>query len=417
MFVAIRYLAVGTFVVLAVLAGFERSSAQPGIRRSESSVIRLEAGAESSRAVDRRLTVEIGDSTSAQFESVFEMTGWGNQAKFRVGLAIVGRSRDAVTRQLTSRNDQPMTRLIGDSRIHELYVRSDGNLEWNVILNDNPGDTVLCYPLELDGLTAYYQGPLSAEELADGARRPDSVVGSYAVYHSFRRGDIILGDGRLARYRTGKAFHIYRPKVWDSRGDTVWGTLQIDTTARTLSVSLDHDWLEAATYPVTIDPTFGKTDIGGSTKSLVGRWRGGEFTCTSAGDADSISIYVANACDIGAAVYADNSGLPGSLIDSSTVAAASGGAGWVSFASALTPSYTVSTTYHVGGIDAGSDPIMAYDDGSTEGSYYPGSWPPSDPANSPSESTRIYSAYVTYSSGGGSEPTVAKRRRLLVKGN
>ncbi len=417
MFVVIRHSVACGLVALAALVGCEKSSAQTENRRSESSIIRLEAGPETSRAVDRRLTVEVGDSTSAQFEPSFEITGWDDQTKFRVGLTTAGKLAEPTTRQLSTHNDHPMTRMIGGSCDHELYLRADGNFEWNVVLKEDPGDSMLCYPLELSGLTVYYQGALSAEDILNGAVRPDSVVGSYAVYHSTRRGDIVLGDGRPARYGTGKAFHIYRPRVWDSRGDTVWGTLQIDTTARTLSVPLSAKWLEAAAYPVTIDPTFGKTDIGGSTKSLTGRWRGGEFSCANAGDADSITVYVSNSCDVGAAVYDDNGGLPGNLIDSSTSAVASGGAGWVSFASALTPSYTASTTYHIGGIDAGTDPIMAYDDGSDEGSYYAGSWPPADPANSPAESSRIYSAYVTYSSGGGSEPTVAKRRRLLVKGN
>ena len=211
-----RRLTVICFAAVAVTVGFEQLCAQSGARRSESSVIRLEGGDDCSRTNDRELTVEVGDSTSAQFEPSFELTGWDGQVAFRVNLATAHQPLSSATRQLIVRNGQPMTRLTGDICNHELYVRADGNFEWHLILKEYPGDSVFRYSIQLHGLTVFYQDTLSTEAIANGAGRPDSVIGSYAVYHATGRGNVRHGHGYISSYGCGKAFHIYRPRICDS---------------------------------------------------------------------------------------------------------------------------------------------------------------------------------------------------------
>ena len=156
-------------------------------------------------------------------------------------------------------------------RFYELPASKDvpeGGYEIDVIFNEKPASNVVTMNIAAQGLDFLYQGRLDEEPMGDGAvrctetqcfdesgnvvtERPENVVNSYAVY----RKDGITGDYSQTRhnnYSTGKAFHIYRPKVTDSAGDEVWGTLDIDTEKGVLTVTVPQDFLDKATYPVTV---------------------------------------------------------------------------------------------------------------------------------------------------------------------
>src|SRR3990167_10435198 len=79
-----------------------------------------------------------------------------------------------------------------------------------------------------------------------------------------------MNDVAGMEYKTGKAFHIYRPKVIDANGVETWGDLNIDEQNGLLTVTIDQTWLETALYPVIVDPTFGYTSIGVSTSATIG---------------------------------------------------------------------------------------------------------------------------------------------------
>ncbi len=89
--------------------------------------------------------------------------------------------------------------------------------------------------------------------------RPDKIVGSYAVYYTDHANH---AEGQV-NYATGKAYHIFRPKVIDSNGETTWAVLSYDKSG-ILSVTVPQYFLNTAIYPITIDPTFGYTTHGGS---------------------------------------------------------------------------------------------------------------------------------------------------------
>jgi len=134
-------------------------------------------------------------------------------------------------------------------------------------------------------LEFYYQPELTKQEIDEGAFRPDNVVGSYAVYHSTKRNHII----GQTNYKTGKAFHIYRPKIIDSNGWEVWGELNIDKDAGILSVTIPQDFIDNAKYPIkhAAGLTFGYLTIGSSqrTQGSNDLW-GSKFT--SPADIDTI---------------------------------------------------------------------------------------------------------------------------------
>ena len=63
-------------------------------------------------------------------------------------------------------------------------------------------------------------------------------------------------------YKSGKAFHIYRPKIFDSNDNWVWADLHIEGEIATITIP--QDFLDNAQYPVIVDPTIGYTVIGAS---------------------------------------------------------------------------------------------------------------------------------------------------------
>ncbi|MEW6411650.1 MAG: hypothetical protein AB1483_04150 [Candidatus Zixiibacteriota bacterium] len=158
---------------------------------------------------------------------------------------------------------------LSDDIGHRFY-RNESGLEWEIVLKRRPASNVLEYAMSVKNLRFYYQDSLSVfERDVLGAIRPDSVVGAWVAYHALRSDNILSvsgGDTLVNEYRTGQAFIVYRPKAW-SGNDTVWCDLNIDVKRGRFEIVLDKMWLESADYPVTIDPTFGNTSVGGSTMS------------------------------------------------------------------------------------------------------------------------------------------------------
>jgi hypothetical protein len=133
------------------------------------------------------------------------------------------------------------------------------------------------FPLDFgsDNLKFYYQPPLT-EELGlerligniisitetdavgteASAHRPENVVGSYAVYHATKR-NIHASAQDAEKYKVGKAFHWYRPLIYDNAGHQTWGILNVDPKAGLRTVTIPQEFLDSAVYPVTIDDEFG----------------------------------------------------------------------------------------------------------------------------------------------------------------
>jgi len=189
-----------------------------------------------------------------------------------------------------------------------VFIQNElGGLEFEAILKEKPPTNSFNFRIETKGLKFYYQPPLTEElnsdeydevtetyAVKDGVVvvfRPPEVVGSYAVYHA-TKGNMHRNKADAEKYRTGKAFHIYRPKATDSAGNTTWCDLHVDEAKGLLTVTIPQEFLEKAVYPVTIDPTFGYETIGasevtGGPDTIYGSW----YTCPEQGTADSISIY------------------------------------------------------------------------------------------------------------------------------
>ncbi len=155
------------------------------------------------------------------------------------------------------------------------YAEGEGGYKYIWYLNEKPATNKVEFEIETSGLDFFYQPPLNEEEnpeadsctetqcFKDGqviAERPENIVGSYAVYHSTKGG---MNDTYGKDYKAGKAFHIYRPHLFDANGLEAWGNLHIENGI--YSVEIPQDFLDKAVYPIKSNDTFGYTTLGSGT--------------------------------------------------------------------------------------------------------------------------------------------------------
>src|SRR3989344_449740 len=145
-----------------------------------------------------------------------------------------------------------------------LPISHKDGLEFEVVLSSKPSSNEVSLTSNVPkNVTAYYQGELSNQQkLKENISRPPDVEKSLAVYHTEKKNN---------EYKTGKITHIYRPMAWDANGHKVWCDFKelegLEAGAeydlsRGLTIVVPQDFLNSATYPVTVDPTFGYTTAG-----------------------------------------------------------------------------------------------------------------------------------------------------------
>lgn len=202
-----------------------------------------------------KIEVEIGDSKDVtQFQPQMKIMRWDNEVNFSA--RVVG--TDNADEVITQDNEKIIWEK-GDIKTEYYDLGSseqhpEGAFEFNVILDKPPASNVLEFTIETKGLDFFYQPALTQQEIDEGLDRPENVVGSYAVYHKTKGG---MNDSAGMEYKTGKAFHIFRPEVSDSKGNKVWGELNVDVENKLLTVTIPQKFLDKAVYPVIVDPTFG----------------------------------------------------------------------------------------------------------------------------------------------------------------
>lgn len=251
----------------------------------------------------------IGDKTKDVFVPEFTISNW-KETKFRVSvptkkasknqtLSFPTQAKQKLVRgkmQTATTSKLKWTDGVNDAVFYEL---DNGDFEFEYILYSIPASNVISFDIQTQGLDFFYQPALDVEMASTtctatdcgGSHRPENVVGSYAVYHKTQQGDYSALGGE--NYKTGKAFHIYRPKIIDNMGDWVWGEMDINTTTGKLSITIDQNWLNNAVYPVIVDPTFGNTVAGVSTIGPLNDDAYGLFadSTVSSGTVTQVSFY------------------------------------------------------------------------------------------------------------------------------
>jgi hypothetical protein len=275
----------------------------------------------------------------------------------------------------------------------------DGGLEVELQLNEKPDTNKFNFTIQTKELDFFYQPPLTPEEIEQGAERPENVVGSYAVYHK-TKGGMNRADGM--EYKTGKAFHIYRPKVKDANGVEVWGELNIDEAKRELTVTVPQEFLDSAVYPVVVDPTFGYTSVGGSAANIWKALYTYPFDSPEAGTLQSITGYCSSSLSeqsMGMACYNDTARVDYTNENIGTISL-----GWITI-NVVGGATLSAQTYNLG--FTGNAPsnvlVCKYDTGALNSVYTANnySYPPPDPRSVTHFNHFMWSVYATYTAGGG----------------
>lgn len=191
-----------------------------------------------------------------------------------------------------------------------------GGVEWEITLKKKPRRLTYSFPIESLNLKSYYQPALTEEFkqeecdlwtpthiiTKDGQEffRPENIVGSHAVYHRSKRNN---------QYKCGKIFHLPRPHLIDVLGNKAWAEYNRNPLLDGfLSVTLPQDFLDNAVYPVVVDPTFGKNDLGASDSSgsAINKWGTNyQETNGTGGTVTQISIGIGSvaSCDVKIGCY------------------------------------------------------------------------------------------------------------------
>jgi hypothetical protein len=372
--------------------------------------------------------VGIGDKDSADFKPCARLNRWGEECSLKLSIPTAEKVLPYVQGE----------KILWQGRDYgaEFFAATDG-FKFNIILPEKPGTNV--FPLELgsDNLKFCYQPPLT-EEFKEGwseefereilvsetqvtdldgnvlVNRPENIVGSYAVYHA-TKGNMHLSQAEAEKYKAGKAFHWYRPLIYDNAGHTCWGILNVDPKAGIRTVTIPQDFLDNAVYPVTVDDQFGYTTKCGTEASRSNTYLRGYYWASpsSSGQATSISAYIKHAASayLRWGLYNRPTDVPTSLVAQTAEGQiTSGWDDWKTLDFASPPSITSGTNYWMAGANS-ANVLFYYDSvGSAYYAYGSNTYNQGDdlPSTFPSPSLSNYrwSIYCTYTpSGGGEEKT------------
>ena len=350
--------------------------------------------------------VKTGGERVSKFVPNINASKWDDEAWININNKAV-----EVKSETQDFKDGKVDLIVGND-CHRYYIDDDGNLEYEIIFSSHPKPEILLDLQFSSGLAFYYQPPLDGDEIKRALEmgldpldaRPENVIGSYAIYHG----------KSCNQYQTGKFAHIYRPLFIDAKGYRTWGELFIDPAASIISIRCDEKWLSDAAYPVTLDPTFGWSTVGGSndTDNAYPNVAKAASTPASDGTLTGISFYCAlqsNATNFCTALYSDSSGSPYTRYAVNETGAAVGASyAWVE-ASISYAGITAGTQYWLGHRSSINTNYIKYkyDTVSNGAKYKPGSSFP-DPWDGTSWVNQKQSIYATYTEASSGQP--ASRR-------
>ncbi len=354
-----------------------------------------------------RIDVKVGGNKTGKFEPEVKVSRWDDEVNLSLKLKHNEQNPQVIEggNEIEWKGDEVSAKFYELDSTAEL---PEGGTEIEIDLPKKPDSNKIEFDLDSKGLDFFYQPQLTAAQIAQGDTQPEYVIGSYAVYASAAKKNIVGGK----EYKSGKVGHIYRPRIEDSTGNWVWGDLNINERTGTLSVTIPQWFLDTAAYPIrhAAGLTFGYTSVGANTTNVVNT--GGVIVVTnprtaSSGDTiTSFTQYGALSAGSGTtnwAAYRLESGYPTTRLAAAVTGTAPGSAGWYSSSTvsqALTAGHVYGVAFGVGTTHG----ITAYfDTGSAPGRYNSG-WAGSQILDTPwpggqTDSGSKYSVYATYTAG------------------
>jgi hypothetical protein len=330
------------------------------------------------------IIAEIGDwrtgNTAANFKPILNLSRW-DEVWLTILPVNVWPTSGTVTMTVNQTSGKVTARR-GNITLN-FYNISNGAYEYEIQWIGPPVNYTLQWQLNMKGLTAYYQPPLNEEMYNEScsptdcvgsggviAHRPENVVGSYAFY-SNKFGNYDTGKS----YQTGKAFHFFRMKLFESGGNATW--VNMNLTGNILIATMPKDFFATAKYPVTLDPFVGWDTPGGSFGSYNQNIQIaiGPFTAGDSGTATHVSFRQG---DSGAnnmkgtyGFWNDDDGYPGALNANTNENNTANAQTWVTTAlNGTGGTITDGNDYWIGGNWGNPDGYYWYQYDSTSGYHY-----------------------------------------------
>ncbi len=231
-------------------------------------------------------------------------------------------------------------RHVAAAQLAGLDLDGGGYLKERIVLDRRPATNRWDFDLEAPAGSRFALQPaLTPEEAERGARRPEAVVGSYALFGP--------GGEKLA--------HVLRPFAQDAAGRRTWLTLDLQMLSPTLArmaIWAPQTLLDDAVYPVVIDPTFGYTSIGGSQTSNDANWllAVGPYVPASDGTMTSLSIYgrwESTPGNVTMGLYNQSGGNPSQLVVDTAGVPLPQAAGWTTAGADTPAAITGGASYYV----------------------------------------------------------------------
>jgi len=312
---------------------------------------------------------QVGDAKEPSFYPQVKLMQWGNETNFslRFSSGIDGASvENSSGRILWTGKD--------GTKVHLYETETVEGFEFEFELPKKPLSNSFPMTIRSKGLSFIYNPEISdaqAQRLVDSASalfnagkidsavslaqakriiRPEEILDSWAAYHQSKRGNA---------YKTGKAFHVYRPRAVDADGKSVWGSLALDLSGETALLTIPQEFLDSALYPVKIDPTFGYTSIGGSWQEYTSdQCFGGKYMANATTQIDSLTFYARKTYPAGTTPQAKGAmwggGTPPAAVLTNgvagTVSVTSSTGAWYTTTYSTKPSVSNGTAYRLGSI-------------------------------------------------------------------
>lgn len=277
--------------------------------------------------------VEVGDIKQPDFYPQVKIKKWNNECNLSFRLA--GEYREPTFTEcsgVVTWTDGPITARFYDetNEYEDEAVDEPLETEFEIELSEKPIDNTINFTIRHKNVSLFY----CPTTLASGSNAPENILGSYEIYHSTKMHN---------EYGTGKVGHIYRPFAWDADGNFTWCEISIDVENETSTITIPQDFLDNATYPIKIDPTFGYTTRGGSSENINrNQAGGGKFTLSEGGTVSNIKIYCWGEWN-GKGTIWDSSG---NLVATTTGQSISpGGASWKTWTFSSPPTLSAGTYY------------------------------------------------------------------------
>lgn len=199
-------------------------------------------------------------NTGGRFVPNLNISRWKGEAWLNIN------HRETVIKDERARLAKGVLEITKGDLKHRWYPKGE-DLEWELVWKTNPNPPQartqsppwcrVVFELDFPQGLRFFRQP--EKHLFRGQRVPQNVQGSYAVYWNKRNGP----------YKTGKLCHIFRPEAIDAQGKRSWCRLQVEEAKKTMSVLINQAWLDHASYPVTLDPTYGYTGTPSTPSALA----------------------------------------------------------------------------------------------------------------------------------------------------